>query len=861
MEQSSGRPSGAGTTGAGAEPGLALELLVHGVGGTTPEEMLADPHLSQLTGDGVAGTYRRWPDRHAEDHPGEYRHGAVEEAYSWAGLTSGSAGRALWLLLLPFMFANLAHWMRPPAPRAARAQGLYDIVVRVLAASLTVLITAAACEAALDLTAWQCAGTAACAAHHSWLGFLSAARAEWWSQPGRRLALGAVVPLALVGVLWWLSHLTWTSYEAQRPAPSAKAATAAAAATRTLPPMEMPGFWYGMRVVRRLRMVHVAVGLLTIALAVLLPTLHYDRSAHGPLAVAGWILAGLLAVLAAGVVFALVRSSRRETRQDDRPDSVPMRSLHWAALGLLLAVVLYAGWDRGGWQSGGRLIGAGAVFAVLCLVQLALVLLLAVAALLLRSKGGAPGGAAVPPETPVIVPGPRGADSADGEDRSGGDGPGGGDRSGGVAGRERRDASGVGGSAPGPADGPESAEPAEGAELAEGPGSGEPLDTAFGGPDGPALLGLAGPATAMLAVGLGNLFTAGATVWAAQWLMGKGTLGLTLPGPPLLLTWHSSGVPVLAALLAVPVLGLGVRLLLRRHRLEPQVDAAYRPGRQTSTTRSGQIAGALAKAELIDAGPVLIGTVAALAFLLAAASLAGALLSGRTPALAAAGEPSLVAYAATALQSTGAWLVGMFTVLLVAVGRAAYKQVSTRRVVGVFWDIGTFWPRAAHPFAPPCYAERAVPDLHWRIRTWLDADPRRQLVLSGHSQGTVLAAAAVWQLDPETRARVALLTYGCPLRRLYGRFFPGFMGPEDLLRLHRDAPCWRNLFRVTDYIGGPVRVPVPAGRPAVDAPVFVDPLAYDRDREHPLPVPILAHSDYRVDPRFTRERNGLLRRL
>ncbi|MFC1407890.1 hypothetical protein ACEZCY_01190 [Streptacidiphilus sp. N1-12] len=794
-----------------AASGLALELLVHGVGGTTPQDMLADPHLVQLTGDSVAGTYRRWPDRDAEDNPERYRDGAVEEAYSWAGLTSGSAGRALWLLLLPFMFANLAHWMRPPAPRTARAQGLYDIVVRVIAASLTVLLTAAACEAALDLTAWQCAGTGACAAHHSWLGFLSVTRGEWWSEPGRRLTLAAVVPLALVGALWWLSHMTWTSYEAQRPADPPDSSR------DDVPPMEMPGFWYGMRLVRRLRMVHVAVAVLTIVLALLMPTLHYDRTTHGPLAVLGWILVGVAAVLAVGAVAALARSSRRETKQDNRPDSLAMRGLHWASLALLLPTAVYAGWARSDWQSGGRLPGAGGVFATLCLLQLALVLLLVVAALLLRAAGKAAGagptaGLKPAPETPVVVPSPRGAD--------------GGDADGGTANA-----------------------------------AAAPTDTAFGGPDGPALLGLAGPATAMLGVGLGNLFTAGATVWAAQWLMGKGTLGVTLPGPPLLLIWHSSGVPVLAVLLLLPLVWLAVRMMLHKQALKAQVNAAYRTGGHTSPTRTGEIAGALAKAGLTDSGPVVIGTLAALAFLLAAVSLVGALAGGRTPALAAAGEPTLVSYAATTLQSVGSWLVGMFVVVLVAVGRSAYKQIATRRTVGVFWDIGTFWPRAAHPFAPPCYAERAVPDLHWRIRTWLHEDPDRRLVLSGHSQGTVLAAAAVWQLDPATRERVALLTYGCPLRRLYGRFFPGFMGPEDLVRLHTDAPYWRNLFRVTDPIGGPVRVAVPPGDQPVDAPALTDPLVYDRDERHPLPVPINAHSDYRADPRFLMERDVLLSQL
>ena len=37
--------------------------------------------------------------------------GRHRESYSWGGLTSGKASRALWLLLLPFALANLAGWM------------------------------------------------------------------------------------------------------------------------------------------------------------------------------------------------------------------------------------------------------------------------------------------------------------------------------------------------------------------------------------------------------------------------------------------------------------------------------------------------------------------------------------------------------------------------------------------------------------------------------------------------------------------------------------------------------------------------------------------------------------------------------
>ena len=38
-------------------------------------------------------------------------------------------------------------------------------------------------------------------------------------------------------------------------------------------------------------------------------------------------------------------------------------------------------------------------------------------------------------------------------------------------------------------------------------------------------------------------------------------------------------------------------------------------------------------------------------------------------------------------------------------------------------------------------------------------------------------------------------------------------------------------------------------------------LAYGRTAEHPLPAPILGHSEYQADPAFDRERAALLARL
>ncbi|MER5553712.1 hypothetical protein ABT001_18915 [Streptomyces sp. NPDC002793] len=759
--------------------GAALELLVHGVGGTTPQEMLGDPRTTRITGDATAAVHRRTEDVGAERHPERHRDGPIAEAYCWSNLTSGNGSRALWLLLLPFMVVNLAHWMRPTARGRIRTVRLYGLLVRLVALSLTVLLTAAACEVALDLVAWQCAGTPECAAQRSWLGFLSTRQDGWFAQPGRRLAVAALVPAALVGLLWYLSHRTWSAYEAQRPLtwdePDGAAtepvtdAAAPSGAPLVRPALGRPGFWYGRRLVARLRAAHTAAGFLTVAAAVGGAAARYDRTSGSPVPDGIGILFEVGLVLCALVVVAVVcRRGRGERRLDHRLDRAVITFLPGAALALLLCAVAYAGWSRPGWASSGALPGEVA-FRALALGQGLLVVALAAVALILYR------------------------------------------------------------SAP------------------------EPRTT---------LRGLGGPTVAMLACALGGVMTGGIAQRVADWLDGPGTPGMgadaDIVGPPVLLSWQASVIPVLLLLLLPPVIWLMVRTVRRARRLGPAVEAEYEE-KHPEPGRTRRIARTRATAALTDSAPGILGLLSAATLLLGAGAVTGSWLTGEVPGLAMDGTGPLVESLAETAQSTGSWLTGFGVILFVTFGRRAYRDVSARRTIGILWDVGTFWPRAAHPFAPPCYAERAVPDLSSRMCAWTGRT-RGRLVISGHSQGSVLAAAAVWQLPDPVRHRVALLTYGSPIERLYGRWFPAYFGRVPLEGLQRSVHCWRNLWRATDPIGGPVRIDESEGH-EVDRGPLKDPLVYGRTAEYPLPEPILGHSDYQADPVFAAERAVLLERL
>jgi hypothetical protein len=158
------------------------------------------------------------------------------------------------------------------------------------------------------------------------------------------------------------------------------------------------------------------------------------------------------------------------------------------------------------------------------------------------------------------------------------------------------------------------------------------------------------------------------------------------------------------------------------------------------------------------------------------------------------------------VRNAGITLAGLVLPALAAFLYAAWSDPAKRRTIGVLWDVGTFWPRSYHPLSPPCYTERAIPDLQRRM--WWLHDNGGRVVLVTHSQGTVLGAAALVQ--PGCRPDddwPTLITFGSPLAKLYGWAFPAYFSPALLGRLGRGGDArlhdWRNFYYPTDPIGGP----------------------------------------------------------
>ncbi|MBB5084150.1 hypothetical protein [Nonomuraea endophytica] len=682
------------------------ELRVHGVSGTPPADILNHPHPRQVCGDDEAGFYRRWwpggqPTSPDADLPGIRR----REAYAWGGLTSGGKTIALWLLLLPFALVNLAYFMLPRPAAASRwgvlLRNVAEAGLRLYALLLTGALVGAVTKSAVDLIGWQCAAAGrGCTlpGAPSWVQWLNAL---WPREISPRLALTALVPFAVVVLLWVIGRRTWKRDEATD-MPSNGAEPAAAL-------LAQPRLWHGEAPVGRLRALHLAFALGSIGLVVALPYTGTGVGLALTLANAGVQVAAVLLVLLPGVA----RRVNPRSGSDGRGLDVVCVVVRWAGLGAFVVTFLVA--------LNGLPNGAPAYrlpTGVLGQVQFALTL--GVALLLLA----------------VVL---------------------------GLALMDRQ---------------PEARRPVG---------------------------GMASWFVLMAATACVNALGLGVVFWTASFFGVPDSMntGITAAGPGRRLflgdeTWWT------AALL--PVVGVGavvVGIVLVGVRLKVAAELGPKLAKQYGAENQATVAHMWALASLTDKAGLVLGVLSGFGLVGFAVVT---VIYQRNLLIPVGGVAGLMA-------TLGSWALAALLVGLVLLGRRAYSDNGLRRTVGILWDICTFWPRAIHPLAPPCYTERVIPDLLSRLRTLAPGDTDRVL-LSGHSQGSVIAVAAIMQLPPQMKKRVSLLTHGSPLRRLYAAFFPAYFGPDCLKEVAREVK-WINLYRRSDPIGGPIfhRIPNAAADP------------------------------------------------
>jgi hypothetical protein len=757
------------------------ELRVHGVSGTTPQTILAFPNLKQVAGDERAGFFRRWyPGGRSADFGEKGR----REAYSWGGLTSGPAARAAWLLLLPLMLVNLAHWMLPATPldpsrRQLLAGHASAVLLRLLGLILTLTLLLTGVLVAVDLTGWQCGRIERCASSVPLVGGLLEALA---GSPGRRVAITAVIPLLVVMLVGMVGRRT---LRITKPKPDATVQHAEDL------PLGRRHFWHGNPGMPMLRTTHVAAATALLATLVAWPATKLVASGAAQVLGAVVCVGSLTIFVYAVVLIGAEAVTGRNADKDQQTRRMPGISAtgatiaRRASLVLLAVATVYSAWDWAGpWQQAGRLPGLRVAILTSFAAGTAILLLLALAVAVQRPWAQA-GGVPTTPDNRV------------------------------------------------------------------------------------AMRGLGGPAIATIAFLVAGGFSAGITYRVAELLgytvlsqqtatanlvtqqvvasdpartfqerLAAATAEVPMVVPPSF-AWAGAAAAVITVALIViaAVVALGVR-----RRLGPLADDILK-SRPDETAGLGpgdekvrRVAIAVAIASVTDGVGRVVGRIVLVAGFVLLIAL-GVYIAGEEN-WRFVEEPPLAT-----LTAVGTWIMGAFALGIVVLAWKSYRNPALRRTIGILWDIGSFFPRAAHPLAPPSYGERAIPELTQRVIT-LTGTPSSRVVLSGHSQGSVMVVATVLQLPPETVDRVDLLTHGSPVRRLYLRFFPAYFGPDALRSAHeRLNGRWRNLYRDTDPIGAWALDPPTVPNAPVDRRL-VDPRNLD--------AKIQGHSDYWTDAGYAK---------
>jgi hypothetical protein len=727
------------------------ELRVHGVGGTPPAALLGDLSPEQVGGDAVAGFYRSADHRASEQDRAEGkdvdRH---VEAYSWGGLTSRSKIRVLWLALLPFLLGNLAGWMCSAATRNSTWRfRVHRLASGLAALALTVNAVLVAAMISANVLAYQTVRGA-----HAVKQDAHATKQ---------------VQDELVAHQGWLAPLRW-SFIAGHPGRQ---------------------ILIGVAAVELLVLILLALGIRSWRYESVRPPVH--QAAHAPARKKS------AAALANGLA---------DEEFWDGGASVRLASwLHVAVatgfLALFLSVTVHAlagSGPAGGWWwtslgLGGATIAVAVIYLLLdafdtlpdMLRTVPVYVLLAAAGLALAAAGvfaWLQSAEPVPTSAPAQLPGLS---------------------------------SMLGWTA-----------------LAIAASVALVLTSTVIGmvPRGRGTLAGGPWVTLMLAFGLLNLVLLGVGTWVAHVVGPVTTNGAiavktaTTNHPKLYLPYLiTEGVPLVALAGAAAVLMFGLIILARWRWPRPipeavqdeyRKDATRFVDRKPKALRIWYRSGVPPFVFVSDGGqrPKDRGwrkNAADGQFMGGLAHRASWLLWGIVVFQLAMAvcvwhfQPQAPAF----LRNAGILLAGLTLPALAGWLWAGWNDPDRRRKICVLWDVGTFWPRSYHPLSPPCYAERAVPDLQRRL--WWLHDNGGRVVLVAHSQGAVLATAALVQRGCRPKGdEPVLITFGNPVRKLYQWGFPAYL-PEDMLEsldsgTADDIKEWKNIYYPTDPIGGPVGV-------------------------------------------------------
>jgi hypothetical protein len=796
--------SGAPAAGAGSgglepspSPGKIVEIRVHGVSGTPPQDVLCSQWVAQVAGDVNAPIYQ------PADQLGQTITGLdlagddgrpvqrQTEAYHWGEMTSGGWRKAVWALLLPFALVNVAQWILPPAKPGGFWNGVLKCLLRLAGLVLTCLFMAQAGVAVMDLIVNQCGvPNSACPSSLGWL----------WPHRQILSILGAVLLVVVAALIDQISKTRWplingqdrhaelvAGQKAAWPVTKAKWKAKAgrwvpgrkAGVPEAGPPADpaSPGLageaslYYGDLDSPWLRTVHLTAGLSTVIM-LLLGGLH---PLPGGWQVAYWAAAGFLGLTAVAAVWPFRPGNR------PFPTSAAIRAALWAVPALMAGLLI-------------AVAAAGPAQALPFVVR----------------PGSGPG-RAVPPTTPAPLPG---SDDIVGASmialsvitllfaillavrRS---------RPGARAFwafiRRRADSYQP----------PRPFRPAAAGWFAApiaalGSLLGAGLGVGYTSFLGACLSGSCNPATvlrskpAASAVTPPPFYGSVAELWAitaavvlagliagAVYFLSRAALGAQWPGT----------VPSLAAGLALQLDGEGSSFWPKFRIAMSWQLARWRlwAARLVTTLSILMAATAVLCLEAYWQAAHRPVSLSWLRWLLDRGFLARVVV-----------RLDLASYYGR-LAGIGVIVLALVTALLLKVVYDAARRPDAGRALGILWDLASYWPRAAHPFVPPCYMQKAVPELMARVRAYREDGYR--VVLSAHSQGTLLTIATAMRLaaeDDTTACQgLGLVMGGSQLQWAYPRIFPAVVNYASYQAvLTAVGGRWYVLARGTDPLGGPV---------------------------------------------------------